>query len=449
MGVGLNADGSRLATVIDSKETTRAEFGADKVMVSELTVWEVDSGRELAKHSLVNRVLKPLREVRFSADSALLAIVWQNALEVRELASASVLHTVKGLTGMVAFGPGNTRWAGANRDVVKVWDTATGHEQSATDVHGVLRESPAFVEQADGKLSRRDQSPMAFDSTGHLLAIAKWRDVQVLDLMKRQRLLSLRGHTDDVRCMAFSSDSRRLVTASYDKSVKIWDLATGQELRSIKADVHRLAFHPDGYRVLATTPTEVQVWDGRPPTPELQTEREAVGLLDNLFAKPLLKAEVLARVRGSQSIADEVRQQALALAESYRDDPDRFNQASWQIICQPTAPQDKYVVALGHAQTACRLDPENGNYLNTMGAGQYRLGNYQDALATLTQADQLRKGTSPFDASFLAMILARLGRKDEAQAALDRLRSLLEKDEWAKNAEAQALLREVEETVKK
>jgi WD40 repeat protein len=40
----------------------------------------------------------------------------------------------------------------------------------------------------------------------------------------RERL-TLRGHADDVMAVDFMPDGRRLVTASTDGSVKIWDLA--------------------------------------------------------------------------------------------------------------------------------------------------------------------------------------------------------------------------------
>jgi WD40 repeat protein len=53
----------------------------------------------------------------------------------------------------------------------------------------------------------------------------------VWDLSGRKEALRLRGHADLVRSVAYSKDGSRLVTASADKSVRIWDAATGKELR--------------------------------------------------------------------------------------------------------------------------------------------------------------------------------------------------------------------------
>ena len=51
--------------------------------------------------------------------------------------------------------------------------------------------------------------------------------------------------------MAFSPDGRRIVSGSYDKTVKVWDAATGQEMLTLKGHtaVYSVAFSPDGRRI--------------------------------------------------------------------------------------------------------------------------------------------------------------------------------------------------------
>eukprot|EP00291_Cryptomonas_curvata_P012045 CAMPEP_0172202854 /NCGR_PEP_ID=MMETSP1050-20130122/30922_1 /TAXON_ID=233186 /ORGANISM="Cryptomonas curvata, Strain CCAP979/52" /LENGTH=82 /DNA_ID=CAMNT_0012880929 /DNA_START=176 /DNA_END=421 /DNA_ORIENTATION=- len=39
------------------------------------------------------------------------------------------------------------------------------------------------------------------------------------------QIFQLSGHTDNIRCLAFSPDSRFLATGSDDRSVRVWDLA--------------------------------------------------------------------------------------------------------------------------------------------------------------------------------------------------------------------------------
>ena len=66
------------------------------------------------------------------------------------------------------------------------------------------------------------------------------------------RVLDLRGHTDLVWGLACSPDGRRLATGSDDRTIKLWDTTTGEEvftLRGHTAGVICVAFSPDGRRI--------------------------------------------------------------------------------------------------------------------------------------------------------------------------------------------------------
>jgi len=72
--------------------------------------------------------------------------------------------------------------------------------------------------------------------------------VLVWDVNSVQQLFALRGHTEVVTAMAFSPDGMTLATASLDKSVRLWDMANGQQIARIDANAGATAlmFNPNG-----------------------------------------------------------------------------------------------------------------------------------------------------------------------------------------------------------
>ena len=110
------------------------------------------------------------------------------------------------------------------------------------------------------------QYGVAFSPDGRCLATASAdKTSKVWDSATGNELLTLTGHTGAINGVAFSPDGRRLATASDDKSAKVWDAATGKELLTLTghtAALKGVAFSADGLR-LATSSSDktVKVWD--------------------------------------------------------------------------------------------------------------------------------------------------------------------------------------------
>ena len=80
-------------------------------------------------------------------------------------------------------------------------------------------------------------------------------------------LQTLEGHSDSVRSVAFSHDSRQLASASDDRTVKIWDARTGaclQTLEGHSGSVRSVVFSHDSRQLAsASDDRTVKIWDAR------------------------------------------------------------------------------------------------------------------------------------------------------------------------------------------
>jgi WD40 repeat protein len=60
------------------------------------------------------------------------------------------------------------------------------------------------------------------------------------------------GHTDTVSFVAFSDDSRKVLTGSHDETAILWDAPSGKKLRTFRSDLFGFALSRDGRQVLTT-----------------------------------------------------------------------------------------------------------------------------------------------------------------------------------------------------
>jgi WD40 repeat protein len=114
-------------------------------------------------------------------------------------------------------------------------------------------------------------SSVAMTSDGkRIVSGGEDRTVRIWSVETGAEIRTMNGHKSQVVCVAISPDGKRVVSGDKDKMIKIWDADSGEEVFGLtrqKSAVTGLAFSPDGKFIVSTgADRALQVWEAEKNT---------------------------------------------------------------------------------------------------------------------------------------------------------------------------------------
>jgi WD40 repeat protein len=243
-----------------------AAFAADSRLVAVacndgfIRIWEIATGREVQKLAKDPRG----EGVAFSRDGRHLLVTENQVLRLWDWKTGKELQRFEGHTAgifAVAFTPDGRRAASCGGDnTVRLWDLQSGRE--------VVR----FVGHTDwvfdvvGLPGGRHILSASRDGTARLWCLPAADPVAIRPAAEVGEVRKFEGHAEGIRRIALSSDGRRALSAAYDETVRLWDIASGHELRRFKGHtqphIQTVAFWHDGRHALSGGDDRVlRLWD--------------------------------------------------------------------------------------------------------------------------------------------------------------------------------------------
>ncbi|HMU37603.1 MAG TPA: AAA-like domain-containing protein [Pseudomonadota bacterium] len=185
------------------------------------------------------------------------------------------------------------------------------------------------------------------------------RTARIWDVRTGQTVRILRGHSAGIRWAAYSPSGKHIVTAAQDHTVRIWNAATGVEIRTLLGhtdEVRSATYSPDGKYVLtASADRTARIWDAETGNELRKLVSHTLGVLSAVYSSDGKKI-LTAGMDQTARIWDVETGNILLVLEGHAN----------AIRSAAFSPDGKYIVTASYDNTARLCSAETGKSVFTL-----------------------------------------------------------------------------------
>ena len=267
----------------DKESYLRASFSSDGKQIvlasfDNIRIIDALTGIEISAYE-IEKLKRGLRYIDLSFTGKLLSIggVFEDSTYMIKIYETDALNLIQTLdNGFKAFCPlafsensGYIATLSIEDSVLKIVNIMTGQEIMTYKEPFSTENKASFSN--DGKLlaiatseNLNDGSYVSYIHNGYK-GVYSDNSITILDIKSGNVIKKWKGHRNIISSIAFSLDNKKVVTSSYDGTIKVWDVFTGEELISsdkIVASLNSANYSLDGkYIVTSSYDGTISIWN--------------------------------------------------------------------------------------------------------------------------------------------------------------------------------------------